>query len=151
MPNLLLRSQQILACFCSVLSTEKWRVRRAARPRMQPAKAPDALIQDGPLRASMDPQLLRAKAGFTDTVSVGLARDIYTICLHTTQRSPVFFSVVVTLNICHLVGALITVKPVDTFLEKGLSQRESNPPPCIRALIYALSNRVQLFSNLLHT
>lgn len=51
----------------------------------------------------MDPQLLRAKAGFTDTVSVGLARDIYTICLHTTQRSPVFFSVVVTLNICHLV------------------------------------------------
>lgn len=66
---------------------------------MQPAKLPDALIQDGPLRASMDSQLLRAKAGFTDTVSVLLARDIYTICLHTTEP-----------NIRYLVVAVITVQ-----------------------------------------
>lgn len=72
---------------------------------MQPAKLPDALIQDGPLRASMDPQCLRAKAGITDTVSVLLASDIYTICLHTTERSAFFSSVVVTLNILHLVEA----------------------------------------------
>lgn len=115
MPNLPLHSQSILACFCSVLSTEKWRVRQAARPRKQPARPPDALIQDGPLRASMHPQLLRAKAGFTDTVSAVLASDIYTICLRATQHSPAFSSVVVTPNICHLVGALITVEPVDPF------------------------------------
>lgn len=54
----------------------------------------------------MDPQLLRAKAGFADTVSAARASDIYTICLHATQHSPLFFppSVVVALNICHLVG-----------------------------------------------
>ena len=40
-----------------------------------------------------------------------------------------FFSVVVTLNICHLVGALITVQPVETS-----SQWESNPQPGITVL-----------------
>lgn len=40
----------------------------------------------------MDPQCLRAKAGFTDTVSALAAREIYTICLHTKQHSAVFSS-----------------------------------------------------------
>lgn len=57
---------------------------------MKPAKLPDALIQDGPQRASMDLQCLRAKAGFTDTVSAMFASDIYTICLDCTQQSSVF-------------------------------------------------------------
>lgn len=84
----------------------------------------------------MDPQLLGAKAGFTDTVSVLLASDIYTICLHATQHLPFFFflSVVVTLNICHLVGALITVQPVDASFTKRV----------VPVLI-----RVELLSNLL--
>lgn len=91
-PNSLLRSHwswPVSALPCSVLSTKKWRVRRAARPRMHPAKLPDALIQDGPLRASMHPQCLRAKAGFADTVSVVTAKDIYTICFHTPPHSAV--------------------------------------------------------------
>lgn len=76
----------------------------------------------------MHPQLLGAKAGFTDTVSAALASDIYTICLRAAQHSPAFSSVVVPPNICHLVGALITVEPVDPFfffflfLQRGLSQ-----------------------------
>lgn len=91
-PNSLLQSHwswPVSALPCSVLSTKKWRVRRAARPRMHPAKLPDALIQDGPLRASMHPQCLRAKAGFADTVSVVTAKDIYTICFHTPPHSAV--------------------------------------------------------------
>ncbi|MEQ2289989.1 hypothetical protein AMECASPLE_038779 [Ameca splendens] len=78
-----------------MLSAEKWHIRRAARSTLQPAKVADALVQDGPLRASMDPQCLRAKTGFTDTVSALAARDIYTICLHTNNIQQFFFSEII--------------------------------------------------------
>ncbi len=127
----LCRFWPVFALPCSVLNTEKWRVRQAARPTMQPAKPTDALIQDGPLRASMDPQLLGAKAGFTDTVSLVLARDIYTICLHATQRSPVFALLLSLLTHAMWWACSLQHRQWKHFSEKGSSQWELNPQPAL--------------------
>lgn len=103
---------------------------------MQPAKPPDALIQDGPLRASMDPQLLGAKAGFTDTVSVVPARDIYTICLHATRRSPVFSLLLSLLTYAiwwarSLQYSQWIVVFLFFFLEKGFPNGSQTPNPAL--------------------
>lgn len=111
--------------FLLCLSTEKRRVRQAARPRIQSAKLPDALIQDGPPRASMDPQLLGAKAGFTDTVSALLARDIYTICLHAAQHS--FFPPSLSLLLSLLTYAIWWARSLQCSQRIRLLEREGFP------------------------
>lgn len=128
MPNLRLRSQQILACVFffffffalprSVLSTEKWCVRQAARPRMQPAKPARCFDPRWPPE-SQHGSTASLSQGWIHRHSVSGACQGYLHHLsscNTTFTS--FFSVVVTLNICHLVGALITVQPVKMFFSR---------------------------------
>lgn len=134
MPNLLLQSQWILAFFCSaLLCVECWEMACKASSKTQNATCQTARCFDPrwPPESQHGSTASRSQ-GWIHRHSVSGACQGYLHHLsscNTTFTS--FFSVVVTLNICHLVGALITVQPVDAFFFRKRAVPMRIKPPTL--------------------